>query len=203
MEQLRSLGASLGQLPAYLRIPLLLGAAPVSLASAFIAYLLLKSLARVLSVRVLHTDAYNHVPRPRNESWLFPIYGDLSVIQKAPPAEAHIGWIRELKSNVYVYRGALYSPRLMMADARAMNYVLGQNQSYEYPKPEGSRKFLSELLGDGLLVAEGEQAACAASVQGRDTHPPSPYCALPLQVTYTNGSERSCSLPFPYRPSAT
>jgi hypothetical protein len=144
------------QLPSHLLIPLVLGVTPIAIAVLFASYLLSKSIYRLLSVNVLQNDIYKHLPRPSKLSWLAPLYGDLGVIREAQPAEAHIEWIKKLQSNVYVYRGALYSPRLLMADARAMNHVLGQGQSYEYPKPEGSRKFLEELLGNGLLVAEGD-----------------------------------------------
>ncbi|UZJ57204.1 hypothetical protein CBS101457_006524 [Exobasidium rhododendri] len=156
MDRLYQLSHYIVRLPAYLLIPLLLGAAPIAAALLFASYLISKAFYRVLSARVFHNDIYDHLPRPKSSSWLAPLYGDLGAIREAQPAEAHIQWIKDLQSNVYVYRGALYSPRLMMADSRAMNYVLGQGQSYEYPKPEGSRKFLEELLGNGLLVAEGD-----------------------------------------------
>ncbi|MCO5549789.1 hypothetical protein L7F22_003263 [Adiantum nelumboides] len=37
-----------------------------------------------------------------------------------------------------------------------MNYILGQQNSYNFPKPEQTRQFLDNLLGNGLLVAEGD-----------------------------------------------
>jgi hypothetical protein len=156
MDLLQSMVGYVSQLPNHLLIPLLLGVAPFALVLLFISYIISKAIYRILSVKVFHNDVYDHLPRPKNLSWLAPIYGDLGAIREAQPAEQHIQWSRELDSDIYVYRGALFSPRLMMVDARAMNYVLGQGQSYEYPKPEGSRKFLLELLGNGLIVAEGE-----------------------------------------------
>ena len=169
------------QLPNQLLIPLLIGAAPILLASLFVTYLLSKAFYRILSVRILHNDVYDHLPRPELTSWLAPLYGDLGVIKAAQPAEAHIEWIKQLQSDVYVYRGALYSPRLMLGDTRAMNYILGQSQSYEYPKPDGSRQFLLELLGNGLLVSEGEH--------GNDV-PSSAFTKLEIYLLLTSFLDR-------------
>lgn len=155
MDHIHRLTESIGSLPNHIRIPLLLSFLPVAVVSLFISNLILRAIGRMISVNLLHSEQYVHLPRPKHEYWTFPLYGDLGSIQKARPAEAHIAWTREL-GNVYVYRGILYAPRLMLADPRAMNYILGQGQSYDYAKPEQTRKFLVELLGNGLLVAEGD-----------------------------------------------
>lgn len=50
-----------------------------------------------------------------------------------------------------------YAENIYLADARAMNHVLGPANSYSYPKPDNTRRFLSELLGHGVLVTEGDE----------------------------------------------
>lgn len=156
MDYLHSANTWVGQLPGYLRIPLLFGIVLSGIVAILISYLSYLSVSRLLSVHLFQSDDYSQIPRPKLSSWLFPLFGHLDAIRAARPAEAHLRWNKSLGTEVYVYRGALYSPRLMLADARAMNYVLGQAHSYEYPKPNQTRKFLLELLGDGLLVAEGK-----------------------------------------------
>jgi hypothetical protein len=152
----RMAGHRIMNLPIYLLAPLLLGGLLAAFIVAFSTYLVILSFSRVIAVRVLHTDIYSALPRPKDTSWRYPIYGHLGTIRDAKPAEAHLAWIKELNSEVYVYRGSTYAPRLMMADPRAMNYILSQTQCYNYPKPHQTRRFLAELLGEGLLVAEGE-----------------------------------------------
>ena len=173
MDRLYALSEGIGSLPIYLRLPLMSGLLFVGFVGLFITWLLSRAVWRILAVHVFNTDVYSSLPRPKHEYWTFPLYGDLGSIQKSKPAEAHIKWTREL-DNVYVYRGILYGPRLLLADTRAMNYILGQAQSYEYPKPDGSRKFLEELLGNGLLVAEGERERHLLSTSSTSY----PFCEL-------------------------
>lgn len=45
--------------------------------------------------------------------------------------------------------------RLCTADPVALNYILSHHESF--PKPELTRKFLIDLLGNGVLVAEGAE----------------------------------------------
>lgn len=155
MDHLYSANAWVGQLSSYLRIPLLFGMGLAGVLGILVFYMTYLSTSRLLSVHVFQTDDYNHIPRPKLSSWFFPLFGHLGAIRAARPAEAHLGWNKELGTEVYVYRGSLYAPRIMLADSRAMNHVLGQAHSYEFPKPAQTRKFLLELLGDGLLVSEG------------------------------------------------
>jgi cytochrome P450 len=45
------------------------------------------------------------------------------------------------------------APRVCTADPVALNYILSHHDSF--PKPELTRRFLTDLLGSGVLVAEG------------------------------------------------
>lgn len=135
---------------------LLIIALPFLSVLAFFLYFLSFAFARLVSVHILRSDDYANLPRPRHGTWTFPVFGDFPAIRKAPPAEAHLEWMQELGTPVYAYRGIFYSPRLLLADPKALGYLLGSAHSYEYPKPSGTRLFLKSLLGEGLLVAEGE-----------------------------------------------
>lgn len=142
-------------IPTYLQVPIFLTILPVATVLLVALGFLALACWRVIRVRVLLLDAYDALPRPEHTSKYFPLFGDLPQIRKQQPAEAHIEWERELQSGVYVYRGLFYQPRVIMGDTKAMNHILSQANSYDYPKPEGARQFLLNMLGNGLLVAEG------------------------------------------------
>lgn len=144
-------------MPLLLQVPLTLGMLFTAYLLSFAAYFLSIAFIRVVQVHILHSERYENVPRPKHSSsFWWPILGDIPDIRQAPPSEAHIRWARELDSDVYVYRALFYMPRLLVADPKALNHVLGQQHSYEYPKPESTRRFLDSLLGNGLLVSEGD-----------------------------------------------
>lgn len=151
-----SLPAWFTNLPYLVQAPVGLFALSITLLFALIGYFLATSAWRIVKARVLRNDGYDHIPRPQHTSKWWPILGDLPQIREAPPAEAHIAWSRELDSEVYIYRAIFYLPRLILGDTKAMNYILGQQNSYNFPKPEQTRQFLDNLLGNGLLVAEGD-----------------------------------------------
>lgn len=143
-------------LPLLIQAPIGLFVLAFTLLFALTVYFLGITAWRITKARILHNDGYDHIPRPQHTSKWWSILGDLPEIRDAPPAEAHIKWSRELKSEVYIYRAMFYLPRLILADSKAMNYILGQQNSYNFPKPEQTRQFLDNLLGNGLLVAEGD-----------------------------------------------
>lgn len=64
----------------------------------------------------------------------------------------HAQWART-HGLTYRYRMLFNSSRICTADPVALNYIL--THSDKFPKPELTRKFLVDLLGNGVLVAEG------------------------------------------------
>jgi len=131
-------------------------------------FLSLLAFKRIVAVHIFRTEDYDKLRRPKNNSWMFFIFGHLNTVRTARPGQAHLDWIKELGTDVYIYRGAFYSPCLLLADAGAMTYILGQTHAYEYPKPSQTKAFLTELLGEGLLVSEGElQKIDLEEVDGR------------------------------------
>lgn len=111
---------------------------------------------RFISLHILGTDMYSHIPRPARTDRYPLLTGHLGYIRKSPPVEGHLTFHRELNTKVYVYRGLFYSPRLMISDAKAMLHMLSAANSYNYEKPASTRLVLKNFLGEGVLVAEGD-----------------------------------------------
>ncbi|TBU30862.1 cytochrome P450 [Dichomitus squalens] len=109
----------------------------------------------LLLVRILKTA----VPR-----WLSPfgrlrgpprghvLFGNLLQIGSDHP-HLHTKWFEEYGPTIRVF-GIFNFPWLYTTDLRLINHIL--THSMEYFKPEESRKGLSMLLGQGVLVTEGE-----------------------------------------------
>lgn len=114
-------------------------------------------LRRVFVAHVLGADMYRHIPQPAFPSIKKAAFsGHLDVIRQAEPAEAHLRWAKELNSCVYVYRVMFYVPRLFICDAKGIMHILSQQNAYDFPKPPETRRFLSTLLGNGLVTSEGD-----------------------------------------------
>jgi hypothetical protein len=64
----------------------------------------------------------------------------------------HAAWAEE-HGLTFRYKMLFGQPRINVADPVALNYILSHSDSF--PKPELTRKFLVDLLGNGVLVAEG------------------------------------------------
>lgn len=58
--------------------------------------------------------------------------------------------------GLLMFRGFGYEPRLILTNPRAMSEVLVQ-QSYNFKKPKPVRNFLRRILGNGLIIVEGDE----------------------------------------------
>ncbi|EST09030.1 Cytochrome P450 [Kalmanozyma brasiliensis GHG001] len=114
------------------------------------------ALWRYAKLHVLGIDEYSHFPRPARTDRYPLLTGHLGHIRRNPPTLGHLSFVTQLKTRVYVYRGLFYSPRLFIADPRAMLHMLSAANSYTYEKPASTRLVLKNFLGEGVLVAEGE-----------------------------------------------
>lgn len=123
---------------------------------ALITKALVTTVLRLIAVHITHSDIYDDLPCPKWPDWRAPLLGHIPKVWLSPPAVAHLDWIDEVQSNVYVYRGLFYSNRIFIADPRAVTHILSQAQCYDYPKPKQVRKFLTNILGEGILSAEGD-----------------------------------------------
>ncbi|KAI0364506.1 cytochrome P450 [Pilatotrama ljubarskyi] len=97
------------------------------------------------------TSPLLRLPGPPSPSWFL---GNLKQVRESENDSIHDQWVEEYGS-VVMYRGFLQMPRLLTTDTRALNYIL--THSAEYQKPAQAQRFLSRLLGKGVLVTEGEQ----------------------------------------------
>ena len=80
------------------------------------------------------------------------IWGQLQGILKAGPLEFHNKWVKQYGPTLR-YRIIFGTVRFFTADPVALAYILGHPENF--PKPALLRKNLSEIVGDGVLIAEG------------------------------------------------
>ncbi|KAI0668208.1 cytochrome P450 [Trametes maxima] len=92
-----------------------------------------------------------NLPGPPSPSWIF---GVMKAIQNEDNSVPQERWAAEYGSTI-MYRGFLNLDRLWTLDTRALNHIL--THSAEYQKPEGARRSLAKIVGEGVLFTEGEQ----------------------------------------------
>lgn len=92
---------------------------------------------------------FRNLPGPPSDSWF---WGVVPTLIKSPPSVPHSMWTDEYGPTVR-YRVALGAQRFLTIDPTALNYILSHADLF--PKPSRVRKALSDLLGNGLLTAEG------------------------------------------------
>ncbi|KAI0037005.1 cytochrome P450 [Vararia minispora EC-137] len=90
------------------------------------------------------------VPGPKSTHWL---WGNMREILKADPSEMHDRWEQEY-GPVLKYKILMGVNRLSVTDVRALGYIFAHNMDFE--KPGQIRQSLADILGEGLLVVEGE-----------------------------------------------
>lgn len=91
------------------------------------------------------------LPGPPNPSLL---WGQFKKIFAAENSVLQEQWVKEYGPNI-TYRGFLGANRLWTVDPRALNHIL--THSLDYQKPAQARANLSFVLGNGVLITEGEQ----------------------------------------------
>ncbi|KAI7875577.1 cytochrome P450, partial [Lichtheimia hyalospora FSU 10163] len=135
-----------------------------SLPSSVAPYLTIDRLPKVLvatslSYAVFKYIIYNlylhptaRIPGP-SVDWI-PFLGNMREIIREESGVPHKKWLKKY-GGIVVYHMLWNKPRVMVTDPNLLKEVLTLHQ-YDYTKtPEGS-KFLTLLLGNGLLVAEGD-----------------------------------------------
>lgn len=97
-----------------------------------------------------YTSPLRGLPGPPASSWLF---GNVNELMGTEDFALYSEWLEKYGPTMKL-NSWFKIPKLFTIDTRAMNYVLSHSQ--EYPKPERSRHNLVQILGNGLVVAEGE-----------------------------------------------
>ncbi|KAI0795607.1 cytochrome P450 [Abortiporus biennis] len=92
-----------------------------------------------------------NLPGPPNPSFIF---GQMKAIFKADNSVLQEEWVVKYGHTIS-YKGFFGSHRLFTMDTRALNHIL--THSAEYQKPRLARENLGKLVGNGILVTEGEQ----------------------------------------------
>lgn len=96
---------------------------------------------------------FKNLPGPKSNSWLF---GSFKEIMVAGPGEVHAVWMQQYGHTI-AYKGILGAPRIWTADPLALKTVL--TRAYDFPKDDQTRDSLADVLGKGLLFAEGADHA--------------------------------------------
>ncbi|KAG9023892.1 hypothetical protein FRB95_012370 [Tulasnella sp. JGI-2019a] len=139
-----------------LRLPLWiygLSLDPRRLALQFTVLFLLWLLYKIIDLMVIqpNTSALRDLPGPDGYSLFL---GHVPTIVKEPSPVPHENWAAQY-GPTFQLRGILLSRRLFSMDPRAVAHVL--NHPYDYPKPRLLRDVLTQILGQGMLAAEGDE----------------------------------------------
>lgn len=91
------------------------------------------------------------VPGPPKESFFF---GNVGIFLRRDVVSVCLEWILKYGGAVRIY-GVLSEPRLMISDPIALEHVL-HTRVYSYPKARLAAHMLGSIMGNGLIVSEGE-----------------------------------------------
>lgn len=100
-----------------------------------------------------YIDPLRHIPGPKGGHFLL---GHGMSMLKKPPGSDFALWVKNIPNDGLLYfRGFFNSPRLIVTDPRALGELL-VTKTYDFEKPVRVRNFLRNILGDGLIIVEGE-----------------------------------------------
>ncbi|KIK68810.1 hypothetical protein GYMLUDRAFT_36303 [Collybiopsis luxurians FD-317 M1] len=103
------------------------------------------------SIRSRRNSPMKDIPGPPNPHWF---WGSMKEIAASDAGVLHEQWVEQY-GRTMKYRWILGRERLFTMDTKALNHVLMNH--YIYQKPEIARYNLSQLLGEGVLVTEGDE----------------------------------------------
>ncbi|RDD40334.1 Cytochrome P450 4c21 [Trichoplax sp. H2] len=83
--------------------------------------------------------------------------GHLLIIMKEPPGDPYLQW-SEQHGGIVRYCFPIYSQRVAITDPEYIKHVL-VTQCTKYRKPLRTKAFLGDLIGEGLLLLEGQKHA--------------------------------------------
>ncbi|KAI0815862.1 cytochrome P450 [Xylaria sp. FL0064] len=123
----------------------------------FICAWLLQSFAWLLWVVILYPKFFSplrSLPEPPGGSWW---NGHWSRIHNEPRGIPMRDWIATVPNDgIMRYLGFANGERVLVTGPKALSEVL-VTKSYYFPKPAALRYNISRLLGDGILLAEGDE----------------------------------------------
>ncbi|KAF8626325.1 hypothetical protein AX15_004986 [Amanita polypyramis BW_CC] len=99
----------------------------------------------------LYRSPLRYLPGPKSSSW---IYGNLREIWENDNSVVHEKWV-SVYGPTLRYNGPLGMTRLFTVDTKALAHIIMNGSIYQ--KTDVARYALGQLLGEGLLVAEGDK----------------------------------------------
>lgn len=96
----------------------------------------------------------NHLPEAKG---FIPILGHSLMMFERPSGEAHRRIMVATPNEGIIHtRGFFHTTRLLVTSPAALADILVHN-NYDWEKPVWARTFLRKILGDGLLMTEGDE----------------------------------------------
>ncbi|KAF2102495.1 putative P450 monooxygenase [Rhizodiscina lignyota] len=94
-----------------------------------------------------------HLPRPKGA---LPLLGHGLAVFNRPPGRDFLRWVTEVPNDGIIhFRGFFNQDRLLVTNPKALAEIL-VTHPYDFEKPAKGRSFLRRVLGDGLIIAEGD-----------------------------------------------
>ncbi|KAF9635423.1 putative cytochrome p450 protein [Lasiodiplodia theobromae] len=87
----------------------------------------------------------------------YPIIANGPVVMSKPPGNEFLKWIKTIPNDGLIrFRGFFNVDRIIPTEPRTIADVL-VHKSYDFEKPTRLRGFLRRILGDGLIIVEGDE----------------------------------------------
>ncbi|OJD40427.1 cytochrome p450 [Diplodia corticola] len=97
---------------------------------------------------------FRHLPGPVPK---YPIIANGPVVMARPPGGEFLNWVKTIPNDGLIrFRGFFNVDRIIPTHPRTIADVLVHN-SYDFEKPARLRSFLRRILGDGLIMVEGDE----------------------------------------------
>ncbi|GIZ38370.1 hypothetical protein CKM354_000178800 [Cercospora kikuchii] len=96
-----------------------------------------------------------HLPGPGLKGSI-PLLGHGLTILERPAGTSALKWMKTIPNEGLIhFRGFFYADRVVVVSPKALQEIL-VTKAYEFEKPAPLRNFLRFILGDGLIIVEGD-----------------------------------------------
>ncbi|KAG0274792.1 hypothetical protein BGZ95_009460 [Linnemannia exigua] len=98
------------------------------------------------------------IPGPPNKSknnkYHIPLMGLFLDLIYEEPGRKYRDWIEQY-GGIFCYRGLFNAQQVVLGDPKAIQHVFSTH-AYDYPKPDRAIRLLSQVIGKGVLLVEGD-----------------------------------------------
>lgn len=127
------------------------------LPSAVLSLLFVNFILYKLLVYPFFLSPLRNLPQPPG---FRPLFGHLFTMINRSPGEPHLRIMRDTPNNGLIHTfGLFHVDRLIPTNPCSLADVL-VHKSYDFEKPSRITRVLKRLIGDGLVMAEGDQHKC-------------------------------------------